>query len=198
LTTFADNRANKDIYGKLDSNLTCINVYNFVKCVNFDDGKKCLEVKEFAEECIKKSFYTVWSYLYNKDLYPAFNRTDWCRSGWTDEIAANESYDAVSCCSQWPKTSYSFATKDKCDKMCKKKSTPTECFHVCYQKVLKHITNGTFNKQEIKKQFMESITNVELAKKYDAIVDESIRKCGAICKFFKDGIKQHNAIEFHR
>jgi len=89
------------------------------------------------------------------------------------------------CCSRFAFIKKSSFVIDKCDLKCEKlNETYYCCMNNCLNEQLNIIfLNGTFNESKIKAMCLNSIRDdLELSKKYDAIIDDSIRKCVDECK----------------
>jgi len=93
-------------------------------------------------------------------------------------------YYALTCCSRFAHVAKLEAAIRKCESECEKANDSCRlCEVYCIYREQNIFINGTLNKEQIKEQCMASVrSDVELAKKYETIVDESIRKCVAACK----------------
>jgi len=124
-------------------------------------------------------------------LLLAFGFTESFDSGCYNKAAAfkhDAAYASSKCCSFLPNIDWSAKDTSKCSQICEpinddEITLMNECERRCLYREHKLLINGTYNKEAVKKEFMNSISDVELAKKYDAIIDESIRICDARGKF---------------
>jgi len=165
--------------------------------VGFTKSPECSEVKKFALRCLEHHYHSVRDYsrdtlddLLNEEL------EDWCKNRSEAFLNNKEAYNSSSCCNQYPFIDQPLPIVLKCKSICEAQDEAVEpCELKCLYKELKVDLNGTYNKQAVKREFLNSmLNNTELMKKYDPIVDESISKCETFSKFVSKESPLNNTI----